>query len=94
VPEFPRLGFNCPSCFTVLFIKDPGAYDGRAAPCPYCRVAIMPPRVAPLSPFILVAEAAPAQRELPPVPRTSRWKPFKQPDFAASELCSADQVAG
>jgi hypothetical protein len=81
MPEFPRLGFNCPSCFTVLFVKDPAQYDGRAAPCPYCRVAIMPPRLAPPSPFILIADGP--QSDLLPVPRASRWKPFKQNDFSS-----------
>ncbi len=76
-----QLGFNCPSCFTVLIIKDPQNYDGRAAPCPYCQVVIIPPRVAPPSPFTLVAAPAPAPRALPapeaaPAARETRWKPF------------------
>ena len=93
VAEFPRLGFNCPSCFTVLYIKDPDGYDGRAAPCPYCRVAILPPRMAPPSPFILIAEAS-SSSELPPVPRTSRWKPFKQNDYSTGSLPVMQTPAG
>jgi hypothetical protein len=81
LPDIPRLGFNCPACFAILFIKDPEGYDGRAAPCPHCNVTILPPRVAPQSPFILVANPA-SQGELPSSHRTSRWKPFKQNDFS------------
>ena len=68
MPEFPRLGFNCPSCFSVLYIKDPDGYDGRAAPCPYCMVSILPPRVVPQSPFMLVSNPRPVVQALPPVP--------------------------
>jgi hypothetical protein len=49
-----RLSFNCPSCFVILVVKEPEKYDGRAAPCPYCGVTILPPRVATHSPFTLV----------------------------------------
>lgn len=70
VPATPaslrQIGFNCPSCFTVLVIKDPSSYDGRAAPCPYCAVTILPPRVAPPSPFtVLQAVALPPQEQAP-----------------------------
>ncbi len=70
VPAIPaalqQIGFNCPSCFTVLVIKDPSSYDGRAAPCPYCAVTILPPRVAPPSPFkVLQAVALPEQEPAP-----------------------------
>lgn len=82
LPEFPRLGFNCPACFTILYIKDPAGYDGRPAPCPYCRVAILPPRLVPPSPFILIADG---DTQLPPVPKTSRFKPFRVHDFIAAE---------
>jgi hypothetical protein len=81
MPSGPQLGFNCPSCFTVLFIKEPQQYDGRAAPCPYCGVTILPPRVAPPSPFLLVAPA-PAGALTPPTSRTSRWKPFRRNEYA------------
>lgn len=49
-----QLGFNCPSCFTVLIIKDPATYDGRAAPCPTCGIRILPPQRVPDSPFSIV----------------------------------------
>lgn len=70
-----QLGFNCPSCYTVLVIKDPENYDGRAAPCPFCAVTIIPPRIAPPSPFTLIASPQGAAGILPP-PRASKWKPF------------------
>jgi hypothetical protein len=84
---FPRLGFNCPSCFTVLFIKNPAEYDGRAAPCPYCRAAILPPRMAPASPFILIADGS--APEALPAPRLSRWKPFKQKNYSRDSQAMA-----
>ena len=71
-----QLGFNCPSCFTVLVIKDPENYDGRAAPCPCCFVSIMPPRIAPPSPFTLVERPPPVAADAPPPGRPSRWKTF------------------
>lgn len=74
-----QLGFNCPSCFTVLYIKEPHQYDGRAAPCPHCRVTILPPRIAPPSPFLLIAPPLPLPAALPkPGLRSGKWKPFKQ----------------
>lgn len=75
-PTFRPLGFNCPSCFTVLVIKDPESYDGRAAPCPYCNVAIMPPRIAPPSPFTLLEPPSKSGDAILPVQRRSRWKTF------------------
>lgn len=68
-----QLGFNCPSCYTVLVIKDPGSYDGRAAPCPYCAVTIIPPRIAPPSPFTLVGSASTSAGALP-APRSGKWQ--------------------
>lgn len=59
-----QLGFNCPSCFTVLIIRDPAHYDGSPAPCPTCHVRIIPPRCLPDSPFTLVRPA----RNLPALP--------------------------
>lgn len=56
-------------------------YDGRAAPCPHCGVTILPPRVAPPSPFLLVAPA-PTGALAPPGSRTSRWKPFRRNEYA------------
>lgn len=70
-----QLGFNCPSCFTVLVIKNPDTYDGRAACCPYCSVTILPPRIAQPSPFTLVATPQTGDGTLPP-PRPSRWRRF------------------
>lgn len=55
-----QLGFNCPSCFAVLIIKDPVTYDGRPAPCPTCGIRIQPPQCVPESPFSIVHRAAPA----------------------------------
>ena len=55
-----QLGFNCPSCFTVLIIKDPTTYDGRPAPCPTCGIRIQPPQCAPASPFSIVHRPGPA----------------------------------
>ncbi len=74
--NFRQLGFNCPSCYTVLVIKDPESYDGRAAPCPYCHVAIMPPRIAPPSPFTLLEPPVKSGEAILPIHRQSRWKTF------------------
>ena len=91
-----QLGFNCPSCFTVLIIKDPQNYDGRAAPCPYCSVVIIPPRVAPASPFTLIAAPAPGIPALP-APAAShtpddasrkRWRPFDKKGHPGRESSS------
>lgn len=73
VPIPPRdarqLGFNCPSCFMVLIIREPSVYDGRAAPCPSCGAVIMPPRLAPANPFSIVMRSGPAaQAGLPGYP--------------------------
>lgn len=54
-----QLGFNCPSCMTILIIKQPESYDGQAAPCPHCGVVILPPRIAPSSPFTLLSQGTP-----------------------------------
>ncbi len=62
-----QLGFNCPSCFTILIIKDPASYDGRAAPCPYCSKVIIPPKVAPESPFTLITHGRPLHLATQPV---------------------------
>ncbi|MDB6069367.1 MAG: hypothetical protein JWL81_538 [Verrucomicrobiales bacterium] len=59
-----QLGFNCPSCFAVLIIRDPAHYDGSPAPCPTCGVRIIPPRCLPDSPFTLVRPA----RNIPALP--------------------------
>ena len=69
-----RLGFNCPSCFVVLIIKEPDQYDGRAAPCPSCGVAILPPRLAVQSPFTLISPPLPPP--LPPTPRARQPRAF------------------
>ena len=89
VPAIPaalqQIGFNCPSCFTILVIKDPAGYDGRAAPCPYCAVTILPPRVAPPSPFTLVA----AEPLPPPAsnPGRLKWTNFQsRPHEAEAEV--------
>ncbi len=74
--NFRQLGFNCPACFTVLVIKDPENYDGRVAPCPYCNVAIMPPRIAPPSPFTLLEPPIKSGEAILPIQRRSRWKTF------------------
>ncbi len=61
-----QMGFNCPSCYTVLIIKDPQNYDGRPGPCPFCMAVIIPPRMAPASPFTLVSmPPAPPPKENP-----------------------------
>jgi hypothetical protein len=62
-----QIGFNCPSCLAILIIKQPENYDGQAAPCPSCGVVILPPRIAPASPFTLMAppSAAPSPHALP-----------------------------
>lgn len=67
-PELRQMGFNCPSCFMILIIREPAAYDGRAAPCPCCGAVIMPPRVAPASPFSIVMRAAGPVPALPGFP--------------------------
>jgi hypothetical protein len=87
----PQLGFNCPSCFAVLFIKNPEEYDGRAAPCPHCQEVILAPRVAPASPFVLIASgsaADPGERTtaipvLPRHDRAGRWKPFRRHEYGS-----------
>ena len=56
-PQDKQLGFNCPSCLTILIIKQPQSYDGQAAPCPHCGVVILPPRIASPSPFTLLSSA-------------------------------------
>lgn len=87
-----QLGFNCPSCFTVLVIKNPESYDGRAAPCPCCSVVIMPPRIAPPSPFTLVDIPTNDAPTLPPA-RPSRWKTFGQGRNEDSAAQADAQVA-
>ncbi len=57
-----QLGFNCPSCLAILIIKEPENYDGQAAPCPNCHVVILPPRVAPPTPFSVLEASAPPAR--------------------------------
>ncbi len=63
-PQDKQIGFNCPSCMTILIIKQPTSYDGQPAPCPYCGVVILPPRVATPSPFKLLAPASNSQERL------------------------------
>jgi len=60
-----QIGFNCPSCMVILIIKQPEDYDGRAAPCPHCGTVILPPRIAPPSPFTVIS-APKAGLPLPP----------------------------
>jgi hypothetical protein len=87
--ELHKMGFNCPSCYTVLIIKDPGAYDGRPAPCPYCAVRIIPPRIAPDSPFTLLATPSEALSELPQA-RQNHWRPFgKNRAVVSAEMLTA-----
>lgn len=62
---FRQMRFNCPACYTVLIIKDPDSYDGRAAPCPHCSVTIVAPRIAPSSPFTLSASQETTARTRP-----------------------------
>ena len=89
-----QLGFNCPSCYTVLYIKEPQQYDGRAAPCPHCLVTILPPRIAPPSPFLLIAPPPPLPAVLPgPEPRLGKWKPFKQHGLGPAEQHLHEAVA-
>ena len=64
---YKQIGFNCPSCLAILIIKQPENYDGQAAPCPSCGVVILPPRIAPPSPFTLLAPAS-QRGALPPPP--------------------------
>jgi hypothetical protein len=61
-----QIGFNCPSCLAILIIKQPEQYDGQAAPCPNCGVSILPPRIAPASPFVLLS--SPNQAPIAPLP--------------------------
>jgi hypothetical protein len=68
-PAARQLGFNCPSCFSVLIIKDPASYDGKPAPCPTCGSRILPPRCVPDSPFSIV------QRHQSPAPARSSLLP-------------------
>jgi hypothetical protein len=56
------LSFDCPACSVVLVIREPEAYDGAAAPCPHCRVQILPPRIV----------YATAAFDLHPIPGLSR----------------------
>ena len=70
------LGFNCPSCFAVLVIREPEQYDGRPAPCPHCGVVIMAPRVAPPQPFH-VEVAGREETAIRSALRASRWKPLR-----------------
>ena len=58
--KIKQIGFNCPSCLAILIIKQPENYDGQAAPCPNCSVVILPPRIAPASPFTLLGPPNPA----------------------------------
>lgn len=87
----PQLGFNCPSCFAVLFIRNPSDYDGQAAPCPHCRMLIFAPRMAPVSPFVLVAPSPAALPQLcessqavhQDEDRSGKWKPFRRHDYGS-----------
>ncbi|HWB03761.1 MAG TPA: hypothetical protein VG796_12110 [Verrucomicrobiales bacterium] len=89
MPDLRQLGFNCPSCYTILIIKDPQNYDGRAAPCPYCGVNIVAPRVAPPTPFTLIAMPSEANSGLPPVVRPTHWRPFgKNKELVSVEVSS------
>jgi hypothetical protein len=78
ISRIKQIGFNCPSCLAILIIKQPEHYDGQAAPCPNCNVVILPPRIAPASPFTLLGgpnSSAPyppptvVPTMLPPMPR-------------------------
>lgn len=79
---YKQIGFNCPSCLAILIIKQPENYDGQAAPCPSCGVVILPPRVAPPSPFTLLAPAS-QRGALPPPPLASALKGQKPPTLVS-----------
>jgi hypothetical protein len=88
--ELKKMGFNCPSCYTVLIIKDPDAYDGRPAPCPYCAVRIIPPRIAPDSPFSLISTPPKNPLQELPAPRQEHWRPFgRNREVVAAEMLTA-----
>jgi DNA-directed RNA polymerase subunit RPC12/RpoP len=70
-----QLGFNCPSCFTVLIIKEPATYDGRAAPCPTCGIRILPPQRVPDSPFSIVHRSDGFPQLAGQAPRPGRMPP-------------------
>ncbi len=67
------IGFNCPACSVVLVIREPEKYDGQAAPCPHCGVAILPPRVAHGNPF--AAHPLPGSSGLPAAATSPRALP-------------------
>ena len=94
--QLPQLGFNCPSCYAYLTIKDPEQYDGRAAPCPNCQVVILPPRIAPASPFSLTA-LPPAQQTGPralPAPRPASTPAKLPPPRSTPAKTLRDRVLG
>ncbi len=83
-----QIGFNCPSCLAILIIKQPENYDGQAAPCPNCSVVILPPRIAPASPFTLLGGPAPAAAPFPPpasMPRPPTHVPMGLPAPASGK---------
>jgi hypothetical protein len=79
---YKQIGFNCPSCLAILIIKQPENYDGQAAPCPNCGVVILPPRVAPPSPFTLLAPAS-QRGALPPPPLAAALNGQKPPTLVS-----------
>jgi hypothetical protein len=83
-----QIGFNCPSCLAILIIKQPENYDGQAAPCPNCSVVILPPRIAPASPFTLLGSPTPVAAPFPPpaaLPRPPVQVPMGLPAPASSK---------
>lgn len=44
-PQAQPLAFTCPACGISLAVQEPDKYDGSPAPCPYCAVMVLPPRV-------------------------------------------------
>lgn len=84
-----NISFNCPSCLAILTIKQPEQYDGQAAPCPNCGVVILPPRIAPVSPFTLLSAPGSGQAPslMPPQRRIPAPNhPLAPPDSTKPEL--------
>lgn len=92
-----QLGFNCPACLVILVIRQPEEYDGRAAPCPHCGTVILPPRIAPPTPFVVLSPpgaglglpqpgqaAAPAAMKRTPLPPLRPVAPVQAPPHETS----------
>jgi hypothetical protein len=85
--KIKQIGFNCPSCLAILIIKQPENYDGQAAPCPNCNVVILPPRIAPATPFSLLGPPTPSAPYPPPaaMPQPPAHIPMGLPAPASSK---------